>query len=70
MIVEGVKVKGYNIGMFIFVKYVRVVIMDKISEVINVKVIFILIGERLGFVIGESMSCYIVYEVSSKKLEL
>lgn len=69
MIVEGAKAKGYSIGTPIFVKYARVATMDKISEAINAKVTLILIGERPGLATGESMSCYIAYEASSKKPE-
>ena len=69
MIVEGVKAKGYTIGTPIFVKHARVATMDKISEAINAKVTLILIGERPGLATGESMSCYMAYEASSKKPE-
>jgi ethanolamine ammonia-lyase small subunit len=69
MIVDGVKVKGYKLGTPIFVKYARVATMDKISEALNAKVTLILIGERPGLATGESMSCYMAYEASSKKPE-
>ena len=69
MIVDGVKGKGYSLGTPIFVKYARVATMDKISEAINAKITLILIGERPGLATGESMSCYIAYEASSKKPE-
>ncbi|WP_279285479.1 ethanolamine ammonia-lyase subunit EutC [Clostridium sp. C8-1-8] len=69
MIVDGVKAKGYRLGTPIFVKYARVATMDKISEDLNAKVTLILIGERPGLATGESMSCYMAYEASSKKPE-
>nr|WP_238476037.1 ethanolamine ammonia-lyase subunit EutC [Clostridium manihotivorum] len=69
MLVDGLKAKGYKLGTPIFVKYARVATMDKISEVLNAKVTLILIGERPGLATGESMSCYMAYEASSKKLE-
>lgn len=69
MIVEGAKSKGYKIGTPIFVKHARVATMDKISEILNAKVTLILIGERPGLATGESMSCYMAYEASSKKPE-
>lgn len=69
MIVDGVEAKGYKIGTPIFVKYARVATMDKISEAINAKVTLILIGERPGLATGESMSCYMAYEASSRKPE-
>lgn len=69
MIIDGCEAKGLKIGTSIFVKYARVATMDKISEALNAKVTLILIGERPGLATGESMSCYMAYEASSKKPE-
>lgn len=69
MILDGCKAKGFKVGTPIFVKYARVATMDKISEALNAKVTLILIGERPGLATGESMSCYMAYEASSKKPE-
>ncbi len=69
ILVDGLTAKGYSLGTPIFVKYSRVATMDKISEALNAKVTIQLIGERPGLATGESMSCYMAYESSSKKPE-
>lgn len=69
ILVDGLTDKGYTLGTPIFVKYSRVATMDKISELLNAKVTIQLIGERPGLATGESMSCYMAYESSSKKPE-
>ena len=69
ILVDGLTAKGYTLGTPIFVKYSRVATMDKISELLNAKVTIQLIGERPGLATGESMSCYMAYESSSKKPE-
>lgn len=69
IVTDGLKTKGYEVGTPIFVKYSRVATMDRISEALNAKVTIILIGERPGLATGESMSCYMAYEASSKKPE-
>lgn len=69
IILDGLTAKGYKVGTPIFVKYARVATMDKISEALNAKITFILIGERPGLATGESMSCYMAYESSTSKPE-
>ncbi|MDQ0203379.1 ethanolamine ammonia-lyase subunit EutC [Pectinatus haikarae] len=69
ILTDGLTAKGYKVGTPIFVKYSRVATMDKISEALNAKVTIQLIGERPGLATGESMSCYMAYESSSKKPE-
>lgn len=66
---DGLTDRGYSLGTPIFVKYSRVATMDKISELLNARVTIQLIGERPGLATGESMSCYMAYESSSKKPE-
>ncbi|WP_415525005.1 ethanolamine ammonia-lyase subunit EutC [Clostridium sp.] len=69
IILDGLNAKGYKVGTPIFVKFARVATMDKISEALNAQVTIILIGERPGLATGESMSCYMAYEASTKKPE-
>lgn len=69
IILDGLNAKGYKVGTPIFVKFARVATMDKISEALDAKVTIILIGERPGLATGESMSCYMAYESSTKKPE-
>ncbi len=69
IIVDGVNAKGWKLGTPIFIKYARVATMDRISETLHPKVTLILIGERPGLAVGDSMSCYMAYEASTTKLE-
>jgi ethanolamine ammonia-lyase small subunit len=69
IILDGVKAKGYRIGTPIFVKYGRVAVMDRISEVLDARVTVLLVGERPGLVTNESMSSYMAYESSTLKPE-
>lgn len=69
MLMDGFKRKDYRIGRPIFVKYGRVATMDRISEALNAKVTLLLVGERPGLAVGESMGCYMAYEASTLKPE-
>lgn len=69
IILDGLEAKGYKVGTPIFIKFARVATMDRISEALNAKITIILIGERPGLATGESMSCYMAYESSTKKPE-
>lgn len=69
MLLEGLQAKGYQVGTPIFVKYGRVATMDRISEALGAKVTLLLVGERPGLAVGESMGCYMAYESSTAKPE-
>ncbi|UZW16325.1 ethanolamine ammonia-lyase subunit EutC [Clostridium pasteurianum] len=69
IILDGLEAKGYKVGTPIFIKFARVATMDRIGEALNAKITIILIGERPGLATGESMSCYMAYESSTKKPE-
>jgi ethanolamine ammonia-lyase small subunit len=70
IILDGINARGLKLGTPLFIRYGRVATMDKISELLLAKVTLILIGERPGLTAGgESMSCYMAYESSSKKPE-
>lgn len=69
IIIDGFRDFGYSVGTPIFVKYGRVAAMDKISEALGAKVTVLLVGERPGLAVGDSMGCYMAYEASSKKPE-
>lgn len=69
IMIDGFKAAGYRIGTPIFVKYGRVATMDKISEALHAKVTILLVGERPGLAVGNSMSSYMAYEASSLKPE-
>lgn len=69
VIYDGLIARHYRLGTPIFVRYGRVATMDKISEVLNARVTVLLVGERPGLAIGNSMGCYMAYESSSAKPE-
>lgn len=62
VIQEGLKDKGIRVGTPIFVKNGRVAAQDRISELLDAKVVCSLIGERPGLATAESMSAYIAYK--------
>lgn len=61
VVTEGLKEKGIRVGTPIFVKYGRVAAQDRISELLDAKVVCSFIGERPGLATAESMSAYISY---------
>lgn len=69
IMMDGFAAKGWRVGTPIFVKFGRVATMDKISEALNARVTVLLVGERPGLAVGDSMSSYMAYESSSQKPE-
>lgn len=69
IMLDGFQSNGYRVGTPIFVKFGRVATMDKISEALGAKVTILLVGERPGLAVGDSMSSYMAYESSSSKPE-
>jgi len=69
IMMDGFQSAGYRVGTPIFVKFGRVATMDKISEALNAKITVLLVGERPGLAVGDSMSSYMAYESSSSKPE-
>ncbi|HEX2985366.1 MAG TPA: ethanolamine ammonia-lyase subunit EutC [Caproiciproducens sp.] len=69
IMMDGLTARGYRIGTPIFVKFGRVATMDKISEALGAKVTILLVGERPGLAVGDSMSSYMAYESSPSKPE-
>lgn len=66
---DGLMARHYRLGTPIFVRYGRVATMDQISEVLDARVTVLLVGERPGLAVGNSMGCYMAYESSSTKPE-
>lgn len=69
VICDGLTAQQYRLGTPIFVRYGRVATMDKISEALHARVTVLLVGERPGLAVGNSMGCYMAYESSSSKPE-
>ena len=58
---QGLENFSLSMGTPIFVKYARVPVMDKMTEVLNSKLTCILIGERPGLSTSKSLSAYLTY---------
>ena len=58
---DGLKIRGIDAGMPIFVRYCRVGAGDAIGDVTGCELVCMLVGERPGLVTDKSMSAYITY---------
>jgi len=63
---ESLKLKA---GTPLFVRFGRVKVQDQIGELLQAKVVILLIGERPGLGQSESLSCYMVYQPTSQTVE-
>lgn len=61
VVMDGLKAKGITVGTPVFVKFGRVGAQDRISELLDAKIVCSFIGERPGLATAESMSAYITY---------
>ncbi len=58
---EGLKIRGIDEGIPIFVRYCRVGAGDAIGDITGCELVCMLVGERPGLVTDKSMSAYITY---------
>lgn len=65
VIVQGTQAAGLRFGMPFHVKYCRVGVMNDIGDIIQPRVLILLIGERPGLGRAESMSAYMAYKPKS-----
>ena len=61
VVMDGLKGKNVTVGTPVFVKFGRVGAQDRISELLDAKIVCSFIGERPGLATAESMSAYITY---------
>lgn len=61
VVMDGLKEKNVTVGTPVFVKFGRVGAQDRISELLDAKIVCSFIGERPGLATAESMSAYITY---------
>ncbi len=66
---DGLKRKGIDPGVPIFVRYCRVGAGDAIGDVTDCELVCVLVGERPGLVTDKSMSAYITYKPHTGVLE-
>src|SRR5262249_34199439 len=64
-IVAGARNRGWNVGQPFVIRHCRVGVMNEIGELLNPKVVVLLIGERPGLATAESLSAYMAYRPRS-----
>lgn len=63
------KRRGTSLGKSFFVKHARVALMDHVGELLKPKVSLILLGERPGLGISDSLSGYFVFRPCFERVE-
>jgi ethanolamine ammonia-lyase small subunit len=61
LIMEGAKARGWSSGQTFVIRHCRVGILNEIGELLNPRVVVLLIGERPGLATAESLSAYMAY---------
>jgi ethanolamine ammonia-lyase small subunit len=62
LLAEKARSCGWTLGQSFAVKYCRVGLMNDIGELLQPKVVVLLIGERPGLATAESLSAYMAYQ--------
>jgi ethanolamine ammonia-lyase small subunit len=68
-LIRGLASLQLKAGTPLFVRFGRVKVEDQIGELLQAKVVILLIGERPGLGQSESLSCYMVYKPTSQTVE-
>lgn len=68
-LIRGLESLQLKAGTPLFVRFGRVKVEDQIGELLDAKVVILLIGERPGLGQSESLSCYMAYRPTSKTVE-
>ncbi|WP_455663093.1 ethanolamine ammonia-lyase subunit EutC [Pradoshia sp.] len=66
---QSLELASLDIGTSFYVEKGRVAVMDHIGEILEPKVVVLLIGERPGLMSAESMSVYLCYKPNAKTIE-
>jgi ethanolamine ammonia-lyase small subunit len=61
MLVEKAQSRGWMLGQAFAIKYCRVGVMNGVGELLQPKVVVLLIGERPGLATAESLSAYMAF---------
>ena len=61
LLITGTANRGWTVGDPFFVRYCRVGVLNDIGELLDPKVVVLLIGERPGLATAESCSAYLAY---------
>jgi ethanolamine ammonia-lyase small subunit len=62
MLAEKAQLLGWTLGLPFAVQYCRVGVMNPVGELLQPKVVVLLIGERPGLATAESLSAYMAYQ--------
>jgi len=62
LLAEKARSRGWTLGQPFVVKYCRVGLMNDLGELLQPKVVVLLIGERPGLATAESLSAYMAYQ--------
>ena len=62
LLAEKARLRGWTLGQPFAVKYCRVGLMNDLGELLQPKVVVLLIGERPGLATAESLSAYMAYQ--------
>jgi len=62
LLCEGAHRRGWSIGEIFVIRHCRVGILKEIGELLEPKVVVLLIGERPGLATAESLSAYMAYQ--------
>jgi ethanolamine ammonia-lyase small subunit len=62
MLAEKAKLRGWTLGQPFAIKYCRVGVMNDVGELLQPRVVVLLIGERPGLATAESLSAYMAYQ--------
>ena len=68
-LLRGLEAQNLKVGTPFFVRFGRVKVEDQIGEMLDAKVVILLIGERPGLGQSESLSCYAVYRPTRQTVE-
>ena len=58
---EGAQARGWTVGRTFAIRHCRVGVLNEIGELLDPKVVVLLIGERPGLATAESLSAYMAY---------
>ena len=64
VLTDALTSRGLTVGTPFYVRFGRVAVEDQIAELLDAKVVCVLIGERPGLATAESMSAYTVYRAT------
>jgi ethanolamine ammonia-lyase small subunit len=61
LLLDGATALGWKVGQTFVIRYCRVGILNEIGDLLDPKVVVLLIGERPGLATAESLSAYMAY---------